>query len=244
MRTALVIAGTCAASISILVKVVVGPMLQQEAATRLSRIPFALIRLATARLPRELRDDMTAEWRAELHFVLHGTEGMPLTRLLRGIRYSLSLVKSAPAIADNLRGSARRLLRTARYLASLSAIGFSVWYVFLSYEYLHPATQLFSFIIYVSAPTPHQLALTGIGYLCTAAAMLGTAVALATSKWPIMNLISAGFIAAGVLIYLGGGPLYSVIVAMAVFCILGLTVWLQLRHQIRAREAARSAQQA
>jgi hypothetical protein len=219
-------------------------MLQEEAATRLSRIPFALIRLATARLPRELRDDMAAEWRAELHFVLHGTEGLPLARLLRGIRYSLGMVKSAPAIADNLKGSARRLLRTARYLTALGAIGFAAWCVILSYKFLHPAYP--ERLVYgwgtPPAPIPHQL--TGIGYLCSAAAMLGTAVALAAGKWLIVNLNSAGFIAAGVLIYLGGGPLYSLIVAGAVFCILGLTVWLQLKNHRRAREATRSAQRA
>jgi hypothetical protein len=232
VRTALVIAGTCAASVWILVKVVFGHMLQEEAATRLSRIPFALIRLATARLPRELRDDMAAEWRAELNFLLHSTEGMPLTRLLRGIRYSLGMVKSAPAIADNLRGSARRLLRTARYLASLTAIGFAVWCVTLSYQYLHPGAQVFSFIIF--GPTPHQLILTGISYLCTAAALLGTAVLLATGKWPIANFNLAGFIAAEILSYLASGALSSLIVAGAIFCILGLTVWLQLKTHRRA----------
>jgi hypothetical protein len=70
-------------------------MAQQEAETRLSQLPSALIRLAVRRLPPDLRDDMAAEWKAELEFILTGTDGLPLTRLWRGTRYAGSLLASA-----------------------------------------------------------------------------------------------------------------------------------------------------
>jgi hypothetical protein len=44
------------------------------------------------RVPRDLRDDLAEEWQAELEFVLTGAEGMPLTRLVRGIRYTAGLL--------------------------------------------------------------------------------------------------------------------------------------------------------
>jgi len=69
-------------------KTVMSGVLREEAQTRLNRIPEALIRLASARVPADLRDDLAAEWNAELEFVLSGTDSLPLTRLARGIRYS------------------------------------------------------------------------------------------------------------------------------------------------------------
>jgi hypothetical protein len=93
-------------------KLVMGGMIREEAQTRLGRIPYAVIQLATARVAPELRDDLVAEWRAELEFLLTDTEGMPLTRLVRGIRYSAGLLVSARAITDGLtRGGGGRVLR-------------------------------------------------------------------------------------------------------------------------------------
>jgi hypothetical protein len=85
-------------------KAAIGGMIREEACTRLGRIPFALIRLAARRVPAGMREDLAAEWTAELEFVLTGTDGMPLTRLVRGIRYSAGLLKSACEITDGLRG--------------------------------------------------------------------------------------------------------------------------------------------
>lgn len=100
-----------------LVRAVMRIMIQEEARTRLERLPLALIRLASARVPRDLRDDLAAEWTAELEFVLTGTEGPPLTRLVRGIRYSAGLLLSAREITDVLTGrdvsGAWRLMRLA-----------------------------------------------------------------------------------------------------------------------------------
>lgn len=90
-------------------------MIQEEARTRLSRIPFALIRLAAARIPRELREDLADEWNAELEHVLTGNDDMPVTWLVRGIRCSACLLISGREIMDCLTGGevgrAWRLIR-------------------------------------------------------------------------------------------------------------------------------------
>ncbi len=94
--------------------VALADLMSEEARTRLARIPFAIVRLARARLPRDLRDDLAQEWDAELMFVLTGTEGMPITRLLRGTRFALGLLRAAPAVADGLTGRTRRFGRRRR----------------------------------------------------------------------------------------------------------------------------------
>jgi hypothetical protein len=241
MKMTLFVAGACVTLLVLLAEAVIGRMLQEKAATRLGRIPFALIGLASARLPRELRDDVAAEWRAELDFALRGADGMPLTRLLRGIRYAAGLLMSAPAIADSLRGTSRRLLRIARAIGSAGATAWAVWLLVYSYEYFHPQRQEVLFAI-VLGPTrsPDQWTMTGVSYICAAAGILGTAVVLATGYWLIANLNVLCFVAAGVLSFMGGGPLYSIVVASAVFCILVASVPLQARARWRSRDAMRS----
>lgn len=88
-----------------------GDMAREEARTRLSRVPFVLIRMAVARLPRDLRDDLAAEWDAELEFVVSETDGMPLTRLARGIRYSGGLLFSAGAITAGITDGSNSVVR-------------------------------------------------------------------------------------------------------------------------------------
>jgi exopolysaccharide biosynthesis polyprenyl glycosylphosphotransferase len=80
-------------------------MCQEEIRTRLSRLPVAVMRFVSLRMPRDTRDDILEEWQAELEFILHDTEGMPLTRLARGLAYSFSLLRMMlpiNAIADRL----------------------------------------------------------------------------------------------------------------------------------------------
>ena len=107
-RPLLDIAGIVAIAVAV-VRAVLGDMFQEEARTRLTRIPHALTRLACAQLPRELRADYAAEWEAELEFVLKDTEGMPVTRLLRGIGVSGSLVFGARKVARELGHAEGRL---------------------------------------------------------------------------------------------------------------------------------------
>lgn len=85
-----------------LARLILTDMLEEEARTRLGRLPYVLIRLARARVSQELRYALAAEWEAELAFLLTGTEGLPVTRLARGIRYSAGLLWSARAISDGL----------------------------------------------------------------------------------------------------------------------------------------------
>ena len=243
MKTALILATAFATLLGVLVKTVIDAMAQEEAPTRLSRLPFVLIRMATARLPRDLRDDLASEWQAELHHVLHDTEGMPHTRLWRGIRYSTGLLLSAPAVADGLKGRTTRLTRWARIIGAGGTVGYAIWLLIYTWDYFHPAAAqvLHSWLSPLQPqPTPDQLTLTGISYLCGAAAFLGTAALLATGRWLIANLNTLCFVAAGGLSYLGGGPLYSIVLAAVVFSILVAAVSLRLRNS-RRTHAARSS---
>jgi hypothetical protein len=111
-------------------KAVMSVMIREEMQTRLGRLPFVLIRLASARVPRDLRDDLAAEWKAELEFVLTGTDGLPLTRLVRGIRYATGLLLSAREITNGLaHGDSNRVRRlTAAVLAIMLLLsGSAVW---------------------------------------------------------------------------------------------------------------------
>jgi hypothetical protein len=78
-------------------------MCKDEVRTRLSGLPYLLIRVASLRIPRDARGDITGEWNAELVYILRGTEGLPVTRLLRGVTYSADLVlRGAPAVAREI----------------------------------------------------------------------------------------------------------------------------------------------
>lgn len=92
---------------------------REEIRTRFSRLPYTLLRLVALRLPRGSRQETVEEWRAELAYILRDTEGLPLTRLLRGVRYSSSLLRllvpTAP-LADLIARYAlrRQLIREQR----------------------------------------------------------------------------------------------------------------------------------
>lgn len=85
-----------------LVKGAASEMFQEEVKTRLEHLPNTAIRLAAMRLPKEVRDDIAAEWRGELASVLHDTDGLPLTRLLRGLQYAVGLFSAASGIVRDL----------------------------------------------------------------------------------------------------------------------------------------------
>lgn len=101
-----------------------GAMLDEEMATRVGRLPRAALRLASWRLPRHIRADRLAEWRTELWHIEQQTEGLPVTRLLRGCRFAFSMWRAAPAIARHVGQRAplrpwRRTLAVVRGLASV-----------------------------------------------------------------------------------------------------------------------------
>jgi HJR/Mrr/RecB family endonuclease len=78
-----------------LLKGAASEMFQEEAKTRLEHLPSTLIRLAALALPKEVRDDTAAEWQAELTSVLCDTDGLPLTRLLRGVLYAAGMFRAS-----------------------------------------------------------------------------------------------------------------------------------------------------
>jgi len=47
-----------------------GTMFQEEAQTRISKLPELILILAVHRLPRELQADLGGEWAAELDFIV------------------------------------------------------------------------------------------------------------------------------------------------------------------------------
>ncbi len=88
-----------------LVRNAAGEMMKEEMQTRLCRIPNAVIRVAVLRLPEQTRHELADEWLSELAFIVNDTEGLPVTRLLRGIRYAGRLLWTAREMAHELAGS-------------------------------------------------------------------------------------------------------------------------------------------
>ncbi|MEV0729286.1 tetratricopeptide repeat protein [Polymorphospora sp. NPDC050346] len=78
----------------------------EEIRGRLEQLPELPVRLAARRLPRqiprEIRDDQVAEWLAVLHDILHDTELRPVTRLCRGLRHGLGVLRTARTIGREL----------------------------------------------------------------------------------------------------------------------------------------------
>jgi hypothetical protein len=82
-------------------------MCKDETRTRLGRFPLWLIRLAAKRVPESDRADLRDEWDAELTFILRDAEGLPVTRLIRGIAYSADLLfRGASRVAREIRAEA------------------------------------------------------------------------------------------------------------------------------------------
>jgi lipopolysaccharide/colanic/teichoic acid biosynthesis glycosyltransferase len=53
-------------------------------------------------VPAGARDEVTDEWLAELAYILRGTESLPISRLVRGTRFAMGLLRGAPAIGREL----------------------------------------------------------------------------------------------------------------------------------------------
>lgn len=73
-------------------------MLKQEFGTRLAGLPKQLIHIAGKRLPIRIRAEYLDEWLSELDYVLRETDGLPVTRLIRGSRYAAGVLLAARAI--------------------------------------------------------------------------------------------------------------------------------------------------
>ncbi len=78
-------------------------MLKTEATTRVERLPRAVLRLARRRLPKSLRQARhDEEWLPELLHITQETEGLPITRMVRAVRYALGLLFAARSISTVL----------------------------------------------------------------------------------------------------------------------------------------------
>src|SRR5574341_1311394 len=88
--------GTVAAAARLFGKAVanaLGNMAATEAQARLDGVCFLLLRVARSRLPADLRVPLhDGEWVPELHHILAREEARPITRLVQGLAYSLSLL--------------------------------------------------------------------------------------------------------------------------------------------------------
>ena len=74
-----------------------------ETLTRLERVPYAILRLARRRLRPEQRETVhDEEWLPELAMIVRESEGLPLTRLVRGVDYAIGLVFAASKISKSL----------------------------------------------------------------------------------------------------------------------------------------------
>ncbi|MEU7902189.1 hypothetical protein [Actinoplanes sp. NPDC049118] len=90
-------------------------MCKDETKTRIGRLPNFLLKLATYWIPEGDRPEFADEWEAELAFILQETEGLPVTRLIRGLAYTGSLlVRGAPQIARYVRAETALAGRPAR----------------------------------------------------------------------------------------------------------------------------------
>lgn len=109
MRDTLAVVALVGVFFGSMVWAAVTEMFKAEVRTRLDGLPYMLIRLAARRIPRTDRNDLTDEWQAELDFVLHGTEGLPLTRLLRGVLFSADLLlRGAAGVAREIKAAKTR----------------------------------------------------------------------------------------------------------------------------------------
>jgi signal transduction histidine kinase len=88
--------------IAILGGVAIG-MVREEVRARVERLPYSIVRLAGRRLPTSLRQDCTDEWLAELQFIVRHTNGLPVSQLMRGISFAVSLLLvGAPTVGREL----------------------------------------------------------------------------------------------------------------------------------------------
>jgi hypothetical protein len=129
-------------------------------------VPFAILRLARARLPADLRERVhDQEWLPELEHILKHAELLPLTRLITGIRYAAGLLLRAGTVASELQppdtaqatagdGAPRWRRLTARFAGLLAAL---VW----------PAREPVRVRLCLAAVTAAAAAATGVAAAST-----------------------------------------------------------------------------
>lgn len=199
-------------------------MCKDEIRTRIGRLPYALIRMAVLRIPHAARGGLTEEWQAELDFILHGTDGLPATRLLRGASFSVDLLlRGAPAMAREIAESKTKAraegLWTTRIYPPVNFIAGSV-------------------IVAIGAERSHlSLAVFGITFICTGVLKMRTTITIRALGLTANGLcwMAFGFVAGGWFHPLGlvlGG--FSLLVGI---CLLipssARDEWASLRRELR-----------
>jgi hypothetical protein len=94
---------TLVAFLGCMATVIVGELLTDEVRGWLDLLPLAILRIAAARLaPLHQVVIYEDQWLPELCYILKGKESRPVTRLLVGTRFSLSLLAAAPRIGRDV----------------------------------------------------------------------------------------------------------------------------------------------
>jgi len=156
MRASLAIVVALVLSVGMLTWRALGVMCAEEINTRIGRLPNALIRVAALRLPRDVRSDLADEWTAELDFIISGTDGLPVTRLVRGLRFAVSLLRVAPSVAHELTctytpGSRLWSIFRSTWLAFCTvAVGGEMWTAFDSLVRAHHTAAGISAVLLAS----------------------------------------------------------------------------------------------
>jgi hypothetical protein len=118
MKGALALAVTVGVLLGSLLWATITDMFKDELRTRLGQLPYWLIRMASLRIPADADSDLVEEWETELDVILHDTEGLPLTWLLRGVTFAADLLlRGAPAAAQEI-GAGKTANELAPVLAS------------------------------------------------------------------------------------------------------------------------------
>jgi hypothetical protein len=80
-----------------------GDMVSEEVRDRLDHVPHAILRLAARRLDPALRVTVYEdEWLPELTYILKGDAARPITRLVHGTRYAVSIFAKIGRITRHL----------------------------------------------------------------------------------------------------------------------------------------------
>jgi putative nucleotidyltransferase with HDIG domain len=114
--------GPAAAGLAALGTAVAAQVVCAEICPRLDVLSRALVRVASLRLPRDIRGDLAEEWLAELEAILKDREALPLTRLTAGTLFAVGLLRAAPDVAAACLGGTGRSKRVADWVMAACAV--------------------------------------------------------------------------------------------------------------------------
>lgn len=114
------------AVVLVIVGHLLGALASEEIYTRICRLPFAAIRLAVLAVPKQEREELRSDLEADLAYLLKETEGLPITKLWRGIRFAGSLLLRSHELSGR-RTLGITALRVVGGSTALGVAGFWVW---------------------------------------------------------------------------------------------------------------------